>query len=100
MTQTRAPASPTRRPSDLMSAIISAQMELAILRNYPHDYIIKLVHTYRAQTGHELLFLEYMGGGSLEDIMDNRSEEHTSELQSRFDLVCRLLLEKKKQNKK
>src|SRR5699024_11664538 len=28
-----------------------------------------------------------------------RSEEHTSELQSRFDLVCRLLLEKKKQTK-
>src|SRR5690349_22504190 len=27
-----------------------------------------------------------------------RSEEHTSELQSRRDLVCRLLLEKKKQN--
>src|SRR5699024_12684801 len=27
-----------------------------------------------------------------------RSEEHTSELQSRFDLVCRLLLEKKKEN--
>src|SRR5699024_12811642 len=29
----------------------------------------------------------------------SRSEEHTSELQSRFDLVCRLLLEKKKSNK-
>src|SRR5699024_11581097 len=28
-----------------------------------------------------------------------RSEEHTSELQSRFDLVCRLLLEKKKNRK-
>src|SRR5699024_12708613 len=28
--------------------------------------------------------------------LDIRSEEHTSELQSRFDLVCRLLLEKKK----
>src|SRR5699024_12408805 len=28
-----------------------------------------------------------------------RSEEHTSELQSRFDLVCRLLLEKKKKQK-
>src|SRR5699024_11859537 len=27
---------------------------------------------------------------------DAESEEHTSELQSRFDLVCRLLLEKKK----
>src|SRR5690349_23963622 len=29
----------------------------------------------------------------------DRSEEHTSELQSRRDLVCRLLLEKKKNNK-
>src|SRR5438034_8258596 len=29
----------------------------------------------------------------------NRSEEHTSELQSHSDLVCRLLLEKKKKNK-
>src|SRR5207249_10035095 len=28
--------------------------------------------------------------------LPGRSEEHTSELQSRFDLVCRLLLEKKK----
>src|SRR5699024_12008067 len=28
-------------------------------------------------------------------IILSRSEEHTSELQSRFDLVCRLLLEKK-----
>src|SRR5574340_1512610 len=30
----------------------------------------------------------------------NRSEEHTSELQSPKDLVCRLLLEKKKKNPK
>src|SRR5207249_2808860 len=30
------------------------------------------------------------------EIHEKRSEEHTSELQSRFDLVCRLLLEKKK----
>src|SRR5699024_8436363 len=29
-----------------------------------------------------------------------RSEEHTSELQSRFDLVCRLLLDKKKKHHK
>src|SRR5207249_8609255 len=32
------------------------------------------------------------------EIAEARSEEHTSELQSRFDLVCRLLLEKKKKN--
>src|SRR5690349_22534340 len=31
-------------------------------------------------------------------ITQHRSEEHTSELQSRRDLVCRLLLEKKKKN--
>src|SRR5688572_32700495 len=30
----------------------------------------------------------------------DRSEEHTSELQSQSNLVCRLLLEKKKKNKK
>src|SRR5207248_10521930 len=30
-------------------------------------------------------------------VWDARSEEHTSELQSPYDLVCRLLLEKKKQ---
>src|SRR5207249_5591124 len=33
------------------------------------------------------------------DTIHERSEEHTSELQSRFDLVCRLLLEKKKKKK-
>src|SRR5437868_11176645 len=33
---------------------------------------------------------------TLPPLADERSEEHTSELQSRFDLVCRLLLEKKK----
>src|SRR5207249_5737955 len=36
------------------------------------------------------------GAGSGIYKMASRSEEHTSELQSRFDLVCRLLLEKKK----
>src|SRR5688572_32251243 len=32
--------------------------------------------------------------------LDDRSEEHTSELQSQSNLVCRLLLEKKKKKKK
>src|SRR5689334_24619340 len=34
------------------------------------------------------------------DAVTPRSEEHTSELQSQFHLVCRLLLEKKKTTKK
>src|SRR5690349_22489379 len=36
--------------------------------------------------------------GSRSGSSRTRSEEHTSELQSRRDLVCRLLLEKKKKN--
>src|SRR5438309_8957835 len=36
------------------------------------------------------------GLGQLERLQASRSEEHTSELQSQFHLVCRLLLEKKK----
>src|SRR5699024_11411184 len=38
--------------------------------------------------------------GGIDNPAIARSEEHTSELQSRFDLVCRLLLEKKKKNTK
>src|SRR5215204_7436586 len=37
-------------------------------------------------------------GDGLDDPLALRSEEHTSELQSHSDLVCRLLLEKKKKN--
>src|SRR5699024_12581485 len=40
-----------------------------------------------------------VAAGTMRSTMNHwqkRSEEHTSELQSRFDLVCRLLLEKKK----
>src|SRR5438067_2219872 len=47
----------------------------------------------------ERLFLEQATTQPLSFFEVLRSEEHTSELQSRFDLVCRLLLEKKKKNK-
>src|SRR2546422_7885093 len=40
------------------------------------------------------------GGGGSRRAPAVRSEEHTSELQSRLHLVCRLLLEKKKKNNK
>src|SRR5206468_4868007 len=43
---------------------------------------------------------EGVGVGDLGGPDDLRSEEHTSELQSRSDLVCRLLLEKKKKKQK
>src|SRR2546430_5724846 len=39
------------------------------------------------------------GSPSRQTLADDRSEEHTSELQSQSNLVCRLLLEKKKKKK-
>src|SRR2546430_8925434 len=42
--------------------------------------------------GQTLAFVRQRAGGGA----DTRSEEHTSELQSQSNLVCRLLLEKKK----
>src|SRR5438309_5872545 len=46
----------------------------------------------RALAGEEVV---YFHGGDPASVLKLRSEEHTSELQSQFHLVCRLLLEKK-----
>src|SRR2546422_7295186 len=43
------------------------------------------------------MIAQMVGAGALVTLL-LRSEEHTSELQSRLHLVCRLLLEKKKKN--
>src|SRR5436190_12190634 len=43
---------------------------------------------------------ESRGKMGVSHLLEHRSEEHTSELQSHSDLVCRLLLEKKKNTKK
>src|SRR5699024_12294728 len=49
-----------------------------------------------ANVRHQVLTLLVAGHETTSGALSFRSEEHTSELQSRFDLVCRLLLEKKK----
>src|SRR5690349_23511111 len=51
--------------------------------------------------GHTLPYLipDFFAATVVSIIVVVRSEEHTSELQSRRDLVCRLLLEKKKKKK-
>src|SRR2546422_6420124 len=54
----------------------------------------RLVHEQQARIGDELLGQRQHLG--LAARQRGRSEEHTSELQSRLHLVCRLLLEKKK----
>src|SRR5699024_12364613 len=52
--------------------------------------------TWQHTTAQERAQLLLKAADLLEERRYLRSEEHTSELQSRFDLVCRLLLEKKK----
>src|SRR5699024_1619929 len=59
------------------------------------------LHTIYTENGHTFeakAIVVAVGGKSVPHTgsTGDRSEEHTSELQSRFDLVCRLLLEKKK----
>src|SRR5204862_5192906 len=54
------------------------------------------VHGTGAQT-RSICYVSDLVDGILA-LLDSRSEEHTSELQSRRDLVCRLLLEKKNKN--
>src|SRR2546427_2068540 len=56
---------------------------------------------YRAKRFEPRIFyLIRRGVVTFYDLLKARSEEHTSELQSQSNLVCRLLLEKKKKNKR
>src|SRR3712207_7946397 len=60
------------------------------------------VHRLPQRTGFDVLSFERqsdrLGREPAPRLEQDRSEEHTSELQSRQYLVCRLLLEKKKKN--
>src|SRR2546421_908458 len=59
---------------------------------FPYTTLFRSGRHAQSQARHERVEATQLGGGSAA----GRSEEHTSELQSRSDLVCRLLLEKKK----
>src|SRR5699024_12884379 len=74
-----------------------------LFRSYQADWELAVDASARGRTGASLLSATGDAGqliGLLPVVpfrrIYRRSEEHTSELQSRFDLVCRLLLEKKK----
>src|SRR5688572_32702516 len=58
------------------------------------------VHLFSTETGKRVAQLPLWPGESKTAVFTPRSEEHTSELQSQSNLVCRLLLEKKKKNKR
>src|SRR3989449_7736344 len=57
-------------------------------RQHPHDLFMELAALYERPVAQNLALSLYLAPVG-------RSEEHTSELQSRLHLVCRLLLEKK-----
>src|SRR5690242_1190001 len=50
--------------------------------------------------GNDNLYRKFCEAADCKELAQDRSEEHTSELQSHVNLVCRLLLEKKKKKKK
>src|SRR5256885_13007255 len=69
-----------------------------MIRRPPRSTLFPYTTLFRsAGTGHGRAAAGGRGSGASGAIPAGRSEEHTSELQSPCNLVCRLLLEKKKQ---
>src|SRR5690554_7282198 len=95
--------------SALEAGLSAAGVDVSLLGPIPTPGIAYLTRTFRAQAGivisashnpyydNGIKFFSAHGEKLPDEI---RSEEHTSELQSRPHLVCRLLLEKKKKKKK
>src|SRR5256885_2685325 len=76
----------------LFRSLVPSDITLADL----HD-LLQLAMGWTDSHLHEFLFRGKRYGSTNPDVGDGgRSEEHTSELQSPCNLVCRLLLEKKK----
>src|SRR5206468_9823926 len=64
-------------------------------RRPPRSTLFPYTTLFRSRCGRARLGTSGPGGRGARRLRLGRSEEHTSELQSRSDLVCRLLLEKK-----
>src|SRR5690625_6705588 len=88
------PSFPTRRSSDLTLE----QPAEATFEHFLTDRTIEQLERYATDfhgTGRPFFMATHFFGPHLPYLLPRRSEEHTSELQSRGHLVCRLLLEKK-----
>src|SRR5690606_41947271 len=83
-------SSPTRRSSDLLAGFLFVALGNSELQT------VSIIMTVGSILAAVMLWLLPLRDAD-RDIADEevRSEEHTSELQSRENLVCRLLLEKK-----
>src|SRR5205085_9507541 len=93
------PSFPTRRSSDLdVLAAVASQASIAIQNASMHESLLE-----RERMERDLKLAEQVQKRFLPQSVPSvpgfeffRSEEHTSELQSQSNLVCRLLLEQKK----
>src|SRR5437868_9490596 len=82
---------PTRRSSDLIAPFLKLADSFA---SGPRT--LSTMSAALAASAADLAIFAPAAANSASGMDEPRSEEHTSELQSRFDIVCRLLLEKKK----
>src|SRR5690606_42155676 len=93
--------SPDPPPSQLYT--LSLHDALPILGRRGEDVINELAHLFPGESVEDIFADRWRYGQDpdlppVEQLPESRSEEHTSELQSRENLVCRLLLEKKNRN--
>src|SRR2546429_3713770 len=79
-------------PGEYESAEVATSPEFAVA-----DAIVELAAVPLGQREHRFLHIRKLRGSGF--LAGQRSEEHTSELQSRLHLVCRLLLEQKNVNR-
>src|ERR1017187_10910727 len=76
-----------------MGCRIALHFFFLMIRRPPRSTLFPYTTLFRS--GDELTQLQRLIDYGVVSVMDDRSEEHTSELQSPMYLVCRLLLEKK-----
>src|SRR2546422_6872277 len=76
------------------SNVSRAELRLRPRVDNQRALLLEPEHGIRIECGKRPQFGKRRGAGAID--LGVRSEEHTSELQSRLHLVCRLLLEKKK----
>src|SRR5690625_5767314 len=99
MTTTVFPALRTTDAAATIALLVTLGFtERVVIRNEQDPELVEHAEYALGDTG-GIMFGSVRNDGSALDAV-GRSEEHTSELQSRGHLVCRLLLEKKKMKKK
>src|SRR5688572_31521090 len=93
-TSTLFPYTTLFRSDDVSSVDTRKAMTEELLKRYQEAALTQIEQEYPALAAD----VQAIKGGRFEARINRRSEEHTSELQSQSNLVCRLLLEKKKNN--